>query len=80
MKNVSGGGLFSAFMDEQYEAAGITVVGPGWFYNDGYRYNGVDISMDEANWLTYYYVWNKSRASSIEEARRYFEETSCEID
>lgn len=58
--------------------AGITVVGPGWFYNDGYRYNGKDISMDEANWLTYYYDNKHKRASSIDAARRYYEDTSSD--
>ena len=80
LEQVSGGGLFSAYTDENYAKAGIEVVGPGWFYNDGYRYNGQDISMDEANWLTYYYVENHRRASSIDEAKRYFEATSDDCD
>jgi hypothetical protein len=45
-------------------------------YNDGYKYNGKEITTDEATWLTYYYIWNHKRASSIDEARRYYDDTS----
>ena len=80
LDRVNGGGLFSRFRDKQYAAAGITVKGAGWFYNDGYEYNGKEISTDEANWLAYYYYWNKKRAPSMAEAKRYYEANSYEYD
>ena len=80
LEQISGGGIFSAYKDKQYEAAGVTVVGSGWFYNDGYKYNGKDITTDEATWLTYYYIWNHNRALSIEEAKRYYVDTSRGMD
>ena len=55
LDQVNGGGIFSRFRDKQYAAAGITVKGAGWFYNDGYEYNGKEISTDEANSYEYDY-------------------------
>ena len=75
LDQVNGGGIFSRYSDKQYAAAGVKVIGPGVFYNDGYEYNGKTISTDEATWLAYYYDWNKKRAPSIAEAKRYYDET-----
>lgn len=80
LNEVTGGGIFSVYRDKEYAAAGVTVLGPGVFYNDGYQYNGQNISMEEANWLVYFYKWNHRRASSIEEAKRYYKENSYEVD
>lgn len=35
---------------------------------------------DEATWLTYYHIWIHNRAPSIEEAKRYYEDTSRGMD
>ena len=40
LEQVSGGGLFSRHSDKEYAEAGVTVVGPGTFYNDGYAFKG----------------------------------------
>ena len=70
---VSGGGLFSAYSVESYNEVGIMVIGVGWFYNDGYRYEGEEITTYEARCLVFYYRWNGKRAPSIDEAVRFFE-------
>ncbi|MBR2676142.1 MAG: hypothetical protein IKE28_04450 [Solobacterium sp.] len=36
LDNVSGGGLMDKYSDEEYDAAGITILDPGWIANDGY--------------------------------------------
>ena len=41
-EQVSGGGLFSSYSEEEYNKAGVTVIGWGYFYNDGYEYQGKD--------------------------------------
>jgi hypothetical protein len=76
LEQASGGGLFSPYSDEQYAAAGVTVVGPGWFDNDGYKLNGEEMKRYQASALVYYYLHVGKRAPSIEEALRYSDETA----
>ena len=77
LEQVCGGGLFSSYSDNQYAAAGVTVVGPGWFYNDGYEFNGKEIGCYEASALTYYFLHIGKRAPSLEEALRYYDEMAA---
>lgn len=67
----NGGGLFSAFNDEDYAAAGVEIVGPGLFYNDGYKFKGKTISTSDAEYLGYYYRYYGKAADSIEEAKEW---------
>jgi hypothetical protein len=70
---VSGGGILSGYSVEEYNEAGIMVIGVGWLYNDGYRYEGKEISTYEARCLMFYYNWYGKRAPSIDEAVRFRE-------
>ncbi len=75
LEKVSGGGLFSTYSDYKYAAAGVTVEGPGLFYNSGYKFNGEKIGRYEANAITYYYLHVGRRAASLEEAISYYDGT-----
>ena len=77
LEQVCGGGLFSSYSDKQYAAAGVNVIGPGWFYNDGYSFNGIEIGCYEASALTYYFLNIGKRAPSLEEALRYYDECAA---
>ena len=70
VEQISGGaarGFFSAYSDEKYREAGVEVIGPGDWYNDGYRLmaSGEDLTADLANLAVMYYdkfgvqVWSK---------------------
>ena len=71
LKKVDGAGIFSRFTNDIYELAGVEVVGPGTFWNDGYRYKGQEISDATANVLAYYAFYECQPAESIEQAREY---------
>ena len=73
LEQVCGGGLFSTYSDDQYEAAGVEIDGPGWLYNSGYLLNGKEIDRYDADMLAFYFIYQGKRAPSIEEARRYFD-------
>ena len=71
LKDVNGGGFFSDWRDSDYEDAGVEIVGKGLLYNDGYRFNGVDISTEDAGDLAFLYYYRGFRAESLEAARNY---------
>ena len=71
LKKVDGGGFFSSYSEEEYNAAGVEVVGWGYFYNDGYRFQGKDISTEDANTLAFFTYYKGYPASSIEEANEF---------
>lgn len=72
LEQVSGGALFSKYSVDEYNKAGVMVIGVGLIYNDGYRYEGKEITPYEANCLTLYYLWYGRRASSIDEAEQLY--------
>lgn len=73
LEQVSGGGLFSRHSDKEYAEAGVTVVGPGTFYNDGYAFKGKEISTEDAHMLVFFYYYHDYPAESVEEAREYYD-------
>lgn len=73
LDKVTGAGLFSRNTDEEYRNAGVEVVGPGTFWNDGYRFKGQDISTDDANFLVLYRYYLGRVADSIPAAREEFD-------
>ena len=75
LEQASGGSIFLSYKKELYAEAGVTIVGPGVFYDDGYTYNGQEISLDDANALTCYYADKGEHAPSLEEARRHYAAT-----
>lgn len=72
LNDVNGGGLFDKYSDDEYEAAGMEVVGSGFFYNDGYRFKGQDISDDDAIILVKYNKHFGSVAPSVEDPRAWW--------
>lgn len=68
MESVSGGGIFSHYDDWEYQQAGVDVVGPGTFWNDGYKFQGKTISTLDAIYLVDFYQANGRVASSVQEA------------
>ena len=54
LDTVAGGALFETYSDEDYQAAGVEVVGSGFFTNDGYRFNGQEIDSVDADLLVKY--------------------------
>ena len=73
LNDVSGGtDYFPEFSDAQYRDAGVEVVGSGWISNEGYRFNGKDISDYEASVLVRYYMHNDTIAPSLEEAKAWY--------
>ena len=59
---------FSPYDDEEYRAAGVEIVGPGKYWNDGYKFQGRDSKSGEASILVEFYLKNGRVASSVEEA------------
>ena len=78
LEKVSGGGLFSPYTDSTFNEAGVEIVGAGNFYNDGYRFNGKDISDEEAKCLVEFYFAKKRIANSVQEAVDYMKELEKE--
>ena len=68
LENVTGGSITSRYSDSEYEAAGITVEGSGWLYNDGYRYQNAPIHEEEADALVYFYQKYNYHSSSVRHA------------
>ena len=68
LEQVDGAGLFSSYNDGEYAAAGVTIIGPGTFYNDGYSFQGAEITTNQANALVYFFKANGHVASSVQEA------------
>ena len=60
------------FSDDWYRDAGVEVVGSGWISNEGYRFNGKDISDYDASVLVRYYMHNDTIAPSLEEAKAWY--------
>ena len=52
LDQVAGGALLSDFSDEEYEAAGVEVIGSGLIYNDGYclKASGEDLDSFLSFW------------------------------
>lgn len=74
LNDVSGGGLLSSYSDNQYESAGVEIIGAGFLYNDGYKFKGKEISTSEAESLVEFYFDKGFVASSVQEAVDYVEE------
>ena len=72
IEKVSGGGFFSPYDDEDYHAAGVEIIGPGKWYNDGYKFQGQEIKSGEATILVEFFFKNGRIASSVEEAMDWF--------
>ena len=73
LDKVDGGGFFSKYSDEEYAAAGVEIVGPGMFYNDGYRFKGKDITTEQAEKLAFFYYYKEYPAESVEQAEEYYD-------
>jgi len=73
LDQVAGGALFSDFSDEEYEAAGVEVIGSGVFYNDGYRLksNGEDLDSFLSFWAVKMFKATGKQASCIHEIRTF---------
>ena len=73
LDNVSGGtDYFPEFSDQWYHDAGVEVVSSGWISNEGYRFNGEDISDYDASVLVRYYMHNDTIAPSLVEAKAWY--------
>lgn len=73
LNEVSGGkDWLPEFSNEWYRDAGVEVVGSGWISNEGYRFNGEDISDYDASVLVRYYMHNVTIAPSLEEAKAWY--------
>jgi hypothetical protein len=48
MTTVAGGGWMDKYSDEEYDAAGITILNPGWAWNEGYFLRNSEEYIDEA--------------------------------
>ena len=78
LNKVSGGGFFSAYSTSRYNEAGVTVIGEGDWYNDGYELTASHekISAEMANWAVKYYDLTGVPAWEVEEIRRTFKISS----
>ena len=75
IEKVAGGGFFSPYDDEEYIAAGIEIIGPGRFYNDGYRFQDQEITSGEATILVEFYKFHGRIASALQEALDWYDTT-----
>ena len=73
LDKVSGGGLFDMYTEGDYNAAGVEVIGWGYLYNDGYKFQGKEISSTDANRLVFFTGYNGRPAYSLEEAYEFYE-------
>lgn len=73
LNKVDGGGFFSQHTLEEYKKAGVEVVGPGYLYNDGYKFQGKEISTKDANVLAFFTYYYGRPANSLEEAYDYYD-------
>ena len=76
LEQTSGGaakGLLSSYSVEEYNDAGVEVIGWGYIYNDGYRLmaSGEDINSTMASWAVDFFHHRGRRASSVEEIKKY---------
>ena len=78
LDKVSGVGFFSAYSVDRYNEAGVTVIGAGNWYNDGYKLtaSGEDLTAQLANLAVKYYDLTGVPAWEVEEIRRAFRTTS----
>ena len=78
LDKVSGGGFFSAYSVSRYNEAGVTVIGAGNLYNDGYilTASGENLTAQLANLAVKYYDLTGVPAWEVEEIRRAFKTTS----
>ena len=76
LNEVSGGGYLSSYTDEEYEAAGIEVVGPGKLWNDGYKLKetGETLNAALANWAVSFYKEYKRPAKNLNEITQHMDE------
>ena len=80
LDDVNGGGLFSAYSEEDYNQAGVEVVGWGYFYNDGYKFQGQEISKMDASGLVFFTHYNERPAYTVEEAYEFYDYMSTVLD
>ena len=66
-------GFLSSYSVEEYNDAGVEVIGWGYIYNDGYRLmaSGEDINSTMASWAVDFFHHRGRRASSVEEIKKY---------
>ena len=79
LENVSGGGFFSEYSDEDYSKAGVEVVGSGILWNDGYKFQGKEISTEDANKLAFFTYYKGYAAGSLQEAREFYDVMAQEL-
>ncbi len=77
LDKVSGGGMFSDHTDEEYAAAGVELVGANWFGNMGYKFQGGEINLKQANALVKFYKNCGRKAENLREVYRLYRD---EID
>ena len=51
----------------------MTVIGWGILYNDGYEYQGKEISTEDVNKLAYFTYYKGYAAGSLAEAREFYD-------
>ena len=75
LEQVTGGSFMFFYREEDIRGAGVEVVGPGFLYDDGYRWRGMDISRDDASFLCDYYIWFRRQPENndLEAARKKLE-------
>ena len=73
LEKAAGAGRFSSYTDEEYNAAGIDVIGPGKYWNDGYklRSTGEELDRGWANWGVSFYREFGRAAKNKDEIIRY---------
>jgi len=74
LAKVDGAGCFSAWSDKYYIAAGVEIVGPGILWNDGYKFQGKEITTTEADRLAFFTYYNNRPANSIQEAIEFWDD------
>ena len=69
LEKVAGGGLFSKYSVAEYEAAGVTVINPGYLYNEKYKLtnSGEDLETDWAERAVIFYDYRGRPAWNLEE-------------
>ena len=74
LAKADGAGYFSAWSDKYYNAAGVEIVGPGILWNDGYKFQGKEITITEADRLAFFTYYNGRPATSIQEAIEFWDD------
>ena len=53
---------------------GVEIVGPGILWNDGYKFQGKEITTTEADRLAFFTYYNNRPANSIQEAKEFWDD------